>query len=136
MKRACLALLLALTVASWAQTATQNAPATAAPDKTNCCHKKAGAKDGASCPRHGMKNANGKETASCCKDGTSCCAGKDGECCMKDQKASTSCCKDCCSKDKTAAACCGDKCGKDGKCCRSGKSDKTAVNCCAKHQHS
>jgi len=140
MKRTFLALILALTVASWAQTATQSAPSTPAPEKTKCacCDKMASAKDGASCQRHGMKDANGKDMASCCngKDAASCCGGKDGKSCMKDEKASASCCKGCCSKDKTAAACCSDKCGKEGKSCCSGKNEKTAMNCCARQQHS
>jgi len=141
MKRTCLALILAITVASWAQTSTQTTPSTPAPEKAKCacCDKMASAKDGASCQRHGMKVASGKEMSSCCKgkDAASCCGGKDGKSGMKDEKASACCCKDCCGKEKTtSASCCGDTCGKDGKSCCSGKGEKTAMNCCARHQHS
>jgi hypothetical protein len=135
MKCKMLALILALTVMSWAQTATQSAPA-ATPDKaapaemSKCCQKMA--KDGASCMRHSEHAANSKEASSCCggKDAKACCNGKDGKSCTKDDKTAASCCKDGCGKDKTAAACCGDKCGKDGgkDCCS--KKDKTAKNCC------
>jgi len=138
MKHTCLALILALTVASWAQTSTQPTPSTSTPDRAKCacCDKIASAKDGASCQRHGMNDATGK--ASCCagKDAASCCGGKDGKSCMNDEKASTSCCKDGCGKEKTAASCCGNRCGKDEKSCCSGKDEKTAMNCCTKHQHS
>jgi len=142
MKHKIFALVLALTVASWAQTATQT-PSTPQPGSTQadkascaCCDKmSASAKDGEkSCQRHSMKAADGKDMASCCagKDKEmSCCGGKDSKSCMKGDKATASCCKDGCAKDKTAAACCGtsDKaCGKG--CCSSDKKEKTAKNCC------
>jgi len=135
MKYKMLALILALTVMSWAQTATQSAPTTT-PDKTapaamgKCCEKMA--KGGASCMRHSKQTASSKEMGSCCagKEAKSCCSSKDAKSCMKDDKATASCCKDGCAKDKTTASCCGDKCGKDGEkgCCS--KKDKTARNCC------
>lgn len=137
MKYKMLALILALSVLSWAQTATPAAPSTpqqnAAPaDKSNCpCCKKMAATDakaGATCcARHSMegKDKDGKEMAS----GAMACmkSGKD---------ASASCCKDACSKetcakDKTAAACCGNSCEKSGmKGCCSGDKGKTAKSCC------
>ena len=86
------ALILALTVASWAQTATQNPPApapqeNAAPQaKASCCHKTAGAKEGQSCPRHEMAGKDekaksccgGEKAAACCggEKAASCCSGK------------------------------------------------------------
>ena len=129
MKHKILALILALTVVSWAQTATQN-PADSAGStekaKCGCCDKMASADakgDKMSCPRHAAKN--GKEMASCCGGKEGCCVGKDAKACMKDAKAG-SCCKDC-GKDKSASACC----GKDSKDCSCGaKKDKTAKNCC------
>jgi len=142
MKHKIFALILALTVASWAQTATQT-PSTPQPGATQadkasceCCDKMAAsAKDGEkTCQRHGMKAADGKDMASCCagKDKEmSCCGSKDGKSCMKGDKATASCCKDGCAKDKTAAACCGTSgktCGKG--CCSSDKKEKTAKNCC------
>ena len=133
------ALILALTVATWAQTSNQVTPvapqqstAPAARAKCACCDKMAAtdSKDAQSCCAHHdmkadagkdamscMKGANDKTAASCCKDG---------------------CSKDSCAKDKTASACCGAKCGKAGKkgCCSGMKSDKTAKSCCAKEMHS
>ncbi len=137
MKFRMLALILALTVMSWAQTATQSAPATT-PDKNapaemgKCCHKmSADGKDNASCMRDGKQTASSKEAGSCCagKDGKSCSNGKDEKSCMNGDKSAASCCKDGCGKDKTAASCCGDKCSKDGEGCCS-KKDKTVQNCC------
>jgi FlaG/FlaF family flagellin (archaellin) len=154
------ALILALTVATWAQTSTQTTPSTpqqstvpADKAKCACCDKMAAAnaKDApACCAHHDMKSdtkdKNGKETASCCagKDAKSS-GGKDGMSCMKSDKdqATAGCCKDACSKDscgkdKTAAACCGEKCGKDGEkgCCSNKKTEKAAKNCCTKEPHS
>jgi len=121
-----LALILALTVVSWAQTATQTAPsdstrnsAPADKAKASCCDKMGA--NGASCPHHGKKDA--QEIASCC-------GGKEAKSCMKDDKTAAGCCKDGCGKDKTAKACCGGKESEKG-CCSGMKSDKTATSCCA-----
>jgi hypothetical protein len=135
MKYKMLALILALTVATWAQTTTQTAPsapqqstAPADKEKCPCCDKMAVAdsKDmKGCCAHHDMKAGDGKEAMSCMKGdkdktAASCC--KDG------------CSKESCGKDKTATACCGEECGKDGKgCCSSMKKDKTAKSCC-KHE--
>jgi len=137
-----IALILALTVVSGAQTATQTAPAApqqnAAPaekEKCPCCDKIAtsGAKDAAACcAHHAQHDAQGKETASCCsgKDAKSCCGGADAKSCMKSDKDKAACCSACCGKDKTAASC-GGNCGKDaGCCCSAKKSEKTAQNRC------
>ena len=153
-----LALMLALTVASWAQTATQTTPSTAQQStvpaekaKCACCDKMAAtdAKDAhACCAHHDMKSdakdKDSKEMASCCAGKMKSSDGKDAMSCMKNDKdKAASCCKencskDSCAKDKTAAACCGSSCGKDGEkgCCSGKKSDKTAKNCCAKELHS
>lgn len=142
MKYKLIAVVLALTVMSWAQTATQTMPPTtdqsAAPAekaKCPCCDKMAAAdaKDSHSCcAHHDMKAGDMK--AGDMKDMASCCAGKDAKSCTKGDKdaAGTSCCGDKCSKEKMAS-CCGDKCSKDGKgCCASSKkTEKTARNCCA-----
>jgi hypothetical protein len=149
-----LALILALTVVSWAQIANQNAPSTpqqstvpADKAKCPCCDKMAAdsTKDAhACCAHHDMNGKDGKEMASG-KDAMSCCSGKDAKSCMRTgkDKAAASCCKDGCSKDscgkdKTAAACCGGSCGKDSKkgCCSDKKSDKTAKDCCPEEVHS
>lgn len=133
MKSKIFALILALTVVSWAQTSTQAAPSDSTQNSTpadktkaSCCEKMAA--NGASCQRHGKKDA--KDTASCCgKEMKSCCGGEDAKSCMKADKGAAGCCKDGCGKDKTAKACCGGKeCGKN--CCSSMKSEKTARNCC------
>jgi hypothetical protein len=158
MKHKMLAILLALTVASWAQTSTPTAPSTpqqstapAEKAKCACCDKMTGGdmKDmHASCCAHhdmgkdkDMQSKDSKEMASCCagKEGMS---GKDAKACMRDgqDKQAASCCKgsdkNSCGKDKTASACCGSKCEKDGKGCCSGSKDKTAKNCCAKELQS
>ena len=134
MKHKIFALILALTVISWAQTATQpapSAPTQGTPGKAKCagCDKMAAdSKDGhASCMRHGKGDA--QDMASCCagKEGKSCCGGKNAKSCMKDDKTASSCCKDGCSKDKMASCCdrkSGKECGKG--CCGSNKSEKPA----------
>ena len=118
-----IALILAMTVASWAQTATQaspNAPhqstTQAEKNKCSCCDKMAAAepKDAHSCcMQPASHQMDGKGMASCCsrKEAKSCC-GDDAKSCMKDDKDKASCCAGC-DKGKTAATCCGDKCGKD-----------------------
>ena len=136
MKHKIFALILALTVTSWAQTATQT-PTQPPPERAKCacCDKMASAdvkgvdaKDkGMSCKRMG-KDAKGM--ASCCgaKDGASCC-GKDGKGCMNGAK-NASCCKEGCkgAKDKTATSCCGGDC-KEG-CCSKMKMEHAATGCC------
>src|SRR6516162_5587101 len=133
MKPKLLALILALTVISWAQTATQSTPSTPQQGtstenaKPACCDKTSDAKGGHSAC---MRNHDGKSMASCCagKDQKPCCSGKDGKSCMKDDK-TASCCKDCGGKekDKTASCCekhAGKECGKG--CCKENKSEKQA----------
>jgi hypothetical protein len=143
MKYKMLALILALTVLSWAQTATPTTPSTpqqstvpANKVKCPCCEKMAAAdaKDAPACCAHhdmksgmgDMKDKDGKEAVSCMKN------DKDqatAPCC------NDACSKDSCEKDKTAAACCAGKCGNDEKgCCK--KTEKTAKNCCSKELHS
>jgi hypothetical protein len=141
MKYKMLALILALTVASWAQTATQNTPAAPAQStapaekgKCPCCDKMTDAKAGQSCCHHEMAGKDEK-ALSCCsgKDAKSCCGGSDAKSCMRSDKDKTACCADC-GKDKTAAGCCGGECGKHHEtgCCSHEKSEKTAMNCCDK----
>jgi hypothetical protein len=128
------ALLLALTVASWAQTTTQTPPAPAPQEKAApqaktdcaaCCEKMASAKEGQSCCRHEMAGKDDK-AMSCCKgeNASACCEGKDKEAksCMKGDK------------DKATAAC-GDCCKDHEKgCCSQKKDDKTSMNCCGDKQ--
>ena len=133
MKHKLFALILALTVISWAQTATQPAPSAASQDapekaKCACCDKMAAdAKDGHACMRQGKGDP--KDMASCCagKEGTSCCGGKDAKSCMKGDKTAASCCKEGCGQGKMAT-CCDRKaakgCGKG--CCGANKSEKPA----------
>lgn len=137
MKHKIFVLILALTVASWAQTATQTpappqastAPAEKA--KSSCCDKMS-AKDGASCARHAKDSTDAKADSCCAGKDSSCCGGKDAMSCMKDKadKSAASCKDNCMKNKKTAAACCGSEksCGKD--CCSSGKKEKAARNCC------
>ena len=131
MRHKLFAAILALTVMSWAQTATQTTPSqTPSPAekaKPTCCQKMAhGAKDGGTaCMRH----KDGKEMASCCagKDQASSCGEKDAKACMKDGKCTAECCKEGSGTD-TAASCCDRKAGKECRkgCCGSNKADKPA----------
>jgi len=132
------AFILALAVASWAQTASQSAPSPAPQEnatpqaKADCCHKTDSAKEGQSCCRHEMAGKDekamsccaGEKAAVCCggEKASACCAGKDAKSCMKG--------------DKDKAASCGDRCGKGEKgCCASHtEGDKTAMNCCGGKQ--
>jgi len=137
MKCKILAVVLALTVMSWAQTATQATPSTPqqstapADKKGSCCDKMAAtdAKDAhACCAHHDTQTKDGKEIASCCAGKDAKSDGKDTMACMK------------ADKDKTATASCGDCssgdcCSKDHEkgCCASHlKGEKTAMNCCDK----
>lgn len=137
MKHKIFAMILAFTVISWGQTATQMpagsqaSPAPAEKAKTSCCDKMSGMKDGASCARQGKKNADAKAGSCCAGKDSSRCSGKEGMSCMKDKTAAASCCKENCMQDKPAASsCCGG--GKDcEKGCCSKKSDKTARNGCS-----
>ncbi len=137
------ALILALTVATWAQTSNQVTPATsqqstapAAKAKCACCDKMAAtdSKDAQSCcAHHDMKAGDGKDAMSCMKSGSD----KPAPSCCKDSCSKDGCSKDSCTKDRTASACCGGKCGKAGDkgCCSNMKSDKTAKSCCTKEMH-
>jgi hypothetical protein len=117
MKHKIFALILALTVVSWAQTATQTQ---APPEKAKCacCEKTASADSktsGTSCNRMG-KDAQA----------ASCCGAKDGMSCMKVDK-NASGCKDGCgkdAKDKTPSQCCG------GKCSSKDKAEHAGMSCC------
>jgi hypothetical protein len=96
MKLKLMAFILALTVASWAQTATQN---TASPVSQEMAAPQAGAH----CDR------TAKDGQSCCHDKTMACCGGTGEKACTGGKNATSCMKG----DKDKAASCGDCCGKD-----------------------
>jgi hypothetical protein len=149
MIRKMLLVVLALTVMSWAQTATQTPSSPSQPGTTAekakcaCCDKMASdkmaiagmsstdAKDTHSCcahhDMHGMQANDGKDKASSAgNEGMSCGPkdDKDAKSCMKGEKDKMgTCCGDKCAKDKTAASCCGGSCGKDDKkgCCASEK---------------
>ena len=107
-----IALILALTVMSWAQTATPSAPSTpqqstvpAGAKACPCCDKaSAEMKEGHACCAHHATAAKDAKEPACCagKDKAACCSGKDAKSCKRN------------SADKTAAACCGgEKCGKE-----------------------
>lgn len=131
MRHKMFALILALTVMSWAQTATPNPPSSPgkAPPaaKCACCEKMASADAKgapACCAHHADAKADSKEMASCCngKDSASCCGGKDAKACMQGDKMADSCCK-----GKGGVKCdrkAGKECGKG--CCGSNKSEKPA----------
>ena len=117
MKYKMLALILALTVLSWAQTATNNPTPPASQNASSQKDAKA------ACPC--CQKMEGKEAASCCshkadaqsKSENSCCGGKDCSSCMKD--------------DKTAACAKGNCCGEGKGCCAESKNgEKTTMACC------
>jgi hypothetical protein len=126
MKFKFIALLLALTVASWAQsTNSTQAPANDKPaTKCACCDKMSStAKSETGEHKHSCMHASakgGKETAPCCtgKDEASCCNGKDGKACTKN----------------ASAGCCGEKCTDMKDCCSAKEGKKTAHNCCGTGQ--
>ncbi len=148
MKHKMIALILALTVVSWAQTPTQTTPSTLQPStapaektKCPCCDKMAAAdtkEAHASCARHMKHSGDGKEMAGCCsgkdKDAKSCCAGDDAKSCMKSAKDKSACCGDSCGKDKAAASCCSGKDCEKG--CCSKKTEKAAGSCSRTGMHS
>ena len=124
MKYRMLALILAVTVVSWAQTATQTTPSTPQTPETKCaCCDQMASSDAKDAHAACTGEHDGKEMASCCagKDEKSCCGGKDAKSCMKDGKMA-----DCC-KGKDGMKCdrkAGKDCGKG--CCGSSKSEKPA----------
>jgi len=143
MKHKLIAILLALTIASWAQTATPNSTpspeqkAAPADTKAGCCDKMAEHADmhkGMACMRHPDASKTDKQdkqsvkgSPSCCagKDAkNSCCAGKEGKSCSKGAKSS------CCDKKSGEGhemACCSAKDGKADSCCGGMQ--------CGKHDH-
>lgn len=127
MKYKVFALILALSSVSWAQTpASGTAPANndqtqSEPAKPSCacCDKNAKS----SCADHCMRNKDAKDMKSCCASAKDAkCCGKDGAMCMrsKSDKTASADCKNCCKADKKMSCC-------------SGKSDKSAMNCCGDH---
>lgn len=152
MRSRIITVVLALSVFSWAQTATQTNPSAPQQSTTStekeecsCCEKMSSGdmKDMHGCCSHHddamageHKDMASHHMASHHNEMASCCSGKEGASCMKDKDAAAkSCCGDKCSKDKTTASCCGEKCGagkcgNDGAgCCSPGK--KSAKKCCA-----
>jgi hypothetical protein len=140
MKFKMIAFMLALTMMSWAQTATQSKPNPATSQtamsteqadskpECPCCQKTGEDKQAmACCGHHDMASKDGEKAMSCCgKDAKACMEGKEGKSCMKDDKSQAASCsgggccganhEKCCSKsekegEKTAASCCG-QCGK------------------------
>src|SRR5215831_4893259 len=107
MKFRIIALILALSVSGWAQTAAQDSPAQSAPQPPKaqcaCCDK--AAESGAGCCHH-SKEQDGKSASACCggREGSGCC-GKGMKCEKPDATAKND-------------GCCGDKpCGGEGKSC-------------------
>lgn len=131
MKHKILALVLALTIVAWAQTAPKGQPSTSqsnasgAKGEGSCCERSSGAKD--SCPHHAKHAGEGKEQASCC-------TGKDAKSCQKSAKNGASCCGEKCGQDK--AACSREECAKACKneCCS--KATAKAGRCCASETRS
>jgi|SRR5215470_2565198 len=120
MKYKVIAILLALTIVAWAQSANTSQPPATDQKSENvdkkaipcCCEKMSGEhKEAKSCMRDGSKNCcSGKHAASCCKD-------KEAKACMKGGETFS-----CCSEGK-----CGD--GEKMSCCSAKKVQK-AESCC------
>lgn len=127
MKFKLFAMILALAVVSFAQTATQTTPATeqkqSAQSDDNkdatACQKMMDGKDGSCCMHHDMAAKDGKEAMTCC-------GGKNAKSCKKVMKN---------SKDKMAAMCGDGKCcGKDAKDCCKHDDKEMAMACCGGSQ--
>ena len=141
MKLKLTALILALTVASWAQTttlspatpATQENAAAQTKSECTCCAKTASAKEGPSCCQHAMAGKDEKATACVSGDKASgCCSGKEAKSCMKGAKHETAMsCSDCCAKDHEKDCCVSH--GKDEKTAMSSGDGKQCGEPCASH---
>jgi hypothetical protein len=123
MKFKLLAMILALSVVSSAQTATQTVPtpeqkqSATSEDKKDAtaCQKMMAGKEGSCCMHHDMAAKDGK-------DAMACCGGKDKKACRKMMKT---------SKNKMAAMCGDGKCcGKDAKDCCKHRDKEMAMACC------
>jgi len=133
MKHKLIAILLALTIASWAQTATPNTTpspeqkSAPADTKAGCCDKMAEHADmhkGMACMRHPDASKTDKQDKQSVKGSPPCCARKEGKSCSKGAKSS------CCDKKSGEGhemACCSAKDGKADSCCGGMQ--------CGKHDH-
>ena len=147
----------ALSVTSWAQTATPSTPPSATPPSAAsskaetsvpadqkircacCAHKSADAKttdakEGHACCHHHATAAGNSSTENP-KDAVGCCGSDDmkGCCGGKDAKACMRA-----STDKASESCCSGamRASKDGKgCCASDKKGEMAMACCGEHAH-
>ncbi|HLV88548.1 MAG TPA: hypothetical protein VKV39_16305 [Candidatus Sulfotelmatobacter sp.] len=131
-----LALILALSVGAWAQTATPNSPVTPQsgnpPNKDicSCCDKMAGdakASD-ACCANHSVYASN--MASSCPRHKGTCCGAKSK---ARDVKAAM--CSDG-AAEKDGKPCCNSASKACAKNCCSGKEQKAAKSCCHKGAHS
>lgn len=126
MRNRIFAIILALTVVSWAQSSNSN-PSTTTAEKSacSCCEKMAGSDSGKAdcCAQHGK---DGKAMAASCSREKGKCCGGDAKSCMRAEKGK-SCCSEC-GKEK-ASTCCGDKCAKacKGRCDK--QEQKTETHC-------
>lgn len=135
MKFKSIAFILALTVASWAQTATQNqAPQDNGAPQTqtehSCCHKMANAGSEKSCC-HRQTGETANSTSCCSNEKSACCEGKDEKSCMKSANGETAAtCEECCGKDHEKTCCSPNKSGDEkGMSCQ--KNKQCAEHCAA-----
>jgi len=124
MKFRLLALVLALTMSMWAQTATQNPPPESTPStpKAECpCCEKMAADSGPGCCHH--EKGMGKNAAGCCggKQGSGCC-GKGMQCGKASAKNGGCCGGQSCNNAK---GCCGKGCGGNA-----ADGAQASMNCC------
>lgn len=116
MKFKSIAFILALTVASWAQTATQNqAPHDNGAPQTqtehSCCHKMANANSEKSCC-HQQTGETASATSCCSNEKGACCESKNEKSCMKGASGETTAtCEECCGKDHEKTCCSPSKSG-------------------------
>ena len=130
MKYKVIALILALTISSWAQSTSPSSPDQKPADsKTtcSCCAKTDSANQSEpnqakhSCVK---KTEDGKEVMACCADkDAKACSGE--TCCKHGEKDAASCCAK--AADGQAMACCSGKDGAAKDCC--------GGNQCGKHDH-
>ena len=137
MKLKLIALVLTLTMSSWAQStpSTPDQKSTPADGKMTCacCDKTAAAdqKEAHACMQHNPGKKDDKMTMSCCsgKEAAACCTAKDGKSCAKNDQASGSCCEGNKKGEGHEMTCCSDKDGKTmtHDCCGGSQ--------CGKHDH-
>jgi hypothetical protein len=145
MKLKLIALVLTLTMTSWAQSTPSTPEQISAPADGKmtcaCCDRTAATdqksdqqadqRETRACMRHSSEQKDHKITMSCCsgKGAVACCTGKDAKSCAKKDQASGSCCEGSKKGEGHEMNCCSDKDGKTM------THDCYIGNQCGKHDH-